>query len=215
MRKQNPWPDISGLDGQSPYLWSLDGGGRHLIVDLIRDLNPKVFLEGGVFLGGSSLQWLANSTEDMILIAGDTWDIFVEEWIHSMIRNPAPWIVDMEPVRALEEPIKTHGIYKVALHNMRAYRHRIIPVKMPLEKLYGYVKQFVEPDIIYIDANKQHEDYLLAHEKFPNAIICGDDWEWRDDEGQFAVRPFVYEIAELRNCDVVVERATWILKPRS
>jgi hypothetical protein len=65
-----------------------------------------------------------------------------------------------------------------------------------------------------IDANKDRQDYLLAHEIFPRSILCGDDWEWRDAKGEYAVRPFVHEVAEARKCDVVAERATWVLRPR-
>jgi hypothetical protein len=79
LRMMNPWPDIRGLAGQPSYVWSLDGGGRHLIVDLIRERQPKVFLEVGVFVGGSSLQWLQNSPVDMTLLAADTWDHFAED----------------------------------------------------------------------------------------------------------------------------------------
>ena len=214
LQSMNPWPDIHGLDGQPSYVWSLDGGGRHLIVDLIRARKPKVFLEVGVFLGGSALLWLQNSPDNMTLLAADIWHPGTADWVFQMAREPEPWITDMEPVRALQTPLKEHGIYKVALHNLRAYRDRVIPLRMPIVELYGYVKTFTEPDIIYIDANKERQDYILAHETFPNSILCGDDWEWQDDKAEYAVRPFVHEVAEARDCDVISERATWILTPR-
>lgn len=210
----NPWPDIHGLDGQRSYVWSLDGGGRHLIVDLIREYRPKVFLEVGVFLGGSALRWLQNSPDNMTLIAADVWDQYTENWVFQMAREPASWIVDMEPVMALQAPLKEYGIYKVALHNLRDFRDRVIPLRMRVAMLYGYVRTFIEPEIIYIDANKERQDYVLAHETFPRSILCGDDWEWQDAKGEYAVRPFVHEVAEARNCDVVAERATWVLRPR-
>jgi hypothetical protein len=214
LRSLNPWPDLSGLDGQPSYIWSLDGGGRHLIVQLIRECRPKIFLEVGVFLGGPSLQWLQNSDSDMILLAADTWNQVVENWVFKMASEPAPWIPDMNPVLALQRPIKEYGIYKIALHNLREFRDRVIPLRMLVGEVYAYLKTFIEPDIIYIDAGKQREDYILAHEIFPNSILCGDDWEWQDNSGEFAVRPFVHEVARARNCDVVAERATWILRPR-
>jgi hypothetical protein len=131
-----------------------------------------------------------------------------------MARESAPWIPDMKPVWALEIPLKKYGIYKVASHNLRNFRDRVIPIRMSTSRLYEYLKDFVEPDIIYIDANKERHDYILAHETFPNSILCGDDWEWQDDRGECPVRSFVYEIAEARDCDVIAERATWILRPR-
>jgi hypothetical protein len=213
LRNLHPWPDVSGLDGQPSYIWSLDGGGRHLIVQLIREWRPKIFLEVGVFLGGSSLQWLQNSDSDMTLLAADTWNHIAENWVFTMASKPAPWIADLEPLLAVQRPIKEYGIYKVALHNLRKFRDRVIPLRMRVAEVYAYLKRFVEPDIIYIDAGKERQDYFLAHEIFPNSILCGDDWEWQDSNGEFAVRPFVHELAEARHCEVVAEHATWILKP--
>ena len=214
LRNSNPWPDISRLDGRPSYVWSLDGGGRNLIEDLIRERQPKVFLEVGVFVGGSALQWLQNSPDDMTLIAADIWDQATENWIFQMSSELPSWIVDIEAVVALQAAIKDFGIYEVALHNLREFRDRVIPLRMSVAMLYRYLRGFVEPDIIYIDANKERQDYTLAHETFPSSILCGDDWEWQDAEGELAVRPFVYELAEKRNCDVVAERATWVLRPR-
>ncbi len=214
LRRLNPWPDIDGLAGQPSYVWSLDGGGRHLIVDLIRELQPRIFLEVGVFLGGSALQWLENSSDQMTLLAADIWDRHAEDWVFTMAREPLPWITDLNAVLALQAPLKEQGIYRVALHNLRNFRDRVIPLRMRVSQVYSYVKNFVEPDIVYIDANKERQDYILADQAFPRAIICGDDWEWQDDNGDYAVRHFVHEVADTRRCQVVAERATWILKPR-
>jgi hypothetical protein len=210
----NPWPDVSPLDGQPSHVWSLDGGGRHLVIDLIRECQPRVFLEVGVFVGGSALQWLRNSPDEMTLIAADIWDEGAENWVFQMAHERPSWIADIESLLALEAALKEYGLYKVALHNLRDFHARVIPVRLPVRMLYGYLRRFVEPDIIYIDAKKEREDYVLAHETFPKSILCGDDWEWRDAEGRLAVQPFIYELAEARNCDVVAERATWILRPR-
>lgn len=214
LRRSNPWPDISELDGRPSYEWSLDGGGRHLIVDLIRERRPKVFLEVGVFVGGSALQWLRNSPNGMTLIAAEPWGQSAEYWVEAMVLERPSWIPDFEPVLALQAALKEWGIYKVALHNLRDFRDRVIPLRMPAATLYGYLREFIEPDIIYLDATKERQEYVLAHETFPRSILCGDDWEWRDDEGEVGVRPLVYEVAESRNCDVVVEQATWVLRPR-
>jgi hypothetical protein len=50
---------------------------------------------------------------------------------------------------------------------------------------------------------------------FPAARICGDDWDWQDAHGEIIVRRYVHEVASLRNCDVVAERATWVLRPKT
>jgi hypothetical protein len=137
LRSMNPWPAMDELDGRPSYVWSLDGGGRHLIVDLIRERQPKVFLEVGVFLGGSALRWLQNSPDNMTLIAADIWNHYTENWVYQMAREPASWIVDMKPVMALQAPLKEFGIYKVALHNLWDFRDRVIPLRMSVAELYS------------------------------------------------------------------------------
>jgi hypothetical protein len=214
LRRMNPWPDLSQLDGRPPCVWNLDGGGRHLVVDLIRECKPRVFLEVGVFVGGSTLQWLRNSPDKMTLIAADIWDKGAEDWVSQMADEPPSWIADLEPVLALQAALKESSLYQVALHNLRDFRERVIPVRIPVPTLYRYLKRFVEPDIIYIDAKKEREDHVLAHETFPKSTLCGDDWEWRNAEGKLSVQSFVYELAEARHCDVVAEGATWVLRSR-
>lgn len=212
LKVQHPWPDISSLDGEPSYVWSLDGGGRHLIVELIRDLRPSIFLELGTFLGGSALQWLENSPPSMTLIVGDVWGESAQNWIFEQMENPAPWIADVDKVRALAAPLQAHGIFKVAMHNLREFRDRVVPMRMSRAELYSEIKTFLEPDIIYIDAGKERPDYIDAEKMFPKAVLCGDDWEWQNERGDFPVRAFVHELAERRNCDVVVDRATWVLR---
>ena len=73
-----------------------------------------------------------NSPADMTLLAADIWGHAAEDFVFLMAREPAPWIVDMEPVRALQTPLKEHGIYKVAMHNLRNFRDRVIPLRMPV-----------------------------------------------------------------------------------
>jgi hypothetical protein len=93
-----------------------------------------------VFLGGSALRWLQNSPDNMTLIAADIWDHHTENWVFQMAREPASWIVDSEPVMAVQAPLKEYGIYKVALHNLRDFRDRVIPPRMRVATLYGYVR---------------------------------------------------------------------------
>jgi hypothetical protein len=217
LRCANPWPDISGLEGQPSYMWSLDGGGRHLVTDLIKEVRPKTFLEIGTFLGGSALQWL-ESAPDFTLIVVDAWSKKVadmEKFTQRQIDHPPAWVQDIDLLRRLVQPLAEHGIFKVAMHNLRRYRARVIPIVMTTKKAYAYVSEFIEPDIIYIDANKEKQDYHLAHETFPATRICGDDWYWEDARGEFTVRRYVNEVASLRNCHVVAEGATWVLTPKT
>ncbi len=68
---------------------------------------------------------------------------------------------------------------------------------------------------MFIDADKNPQDYFLAHETFSTAILCGDDWSWQDSTGAFVVRDYVAAVACLRNCNIIAREATWILQPRN
>ena len=202
---RSPWPDLTELRGHPPYLWSLDGGGRHLVVDLINRTKPTSFLEVGCFLGGSALTWL-RSASDFTLIVVDTWDRYAAEWLFRCAETPPPWVQDPAALEPLVRPVKTYGLMNIALNNLRDFKDRVIPLNMRAEEAYRYIAKFVEPDIVYIDAAKEWPEFLLAHETFPNAILCGDDWEWTDDDGEFRVRPFVWDIAERRGCSVETQQ---------
>jgi hypothetical protein len=68
------------------------------------------------------------------------------------------------------------------------------------------------PDIVYLDALKQHEDFVEAHKIFPDAIITGDDWNWRvNKDGTYPIRPFVETIAKERNGAIFADRATFVI----
>lgn len=210
----HPWPDISALDGDPPYMWSLDGGGRELVVDLLQSRPISTVLDVGTFLGGSALRWLA-AREGFTLIALDSWSPYAAAWVDTIIADPPPWMPDVGSLVPISAALHEHGIEKVALHNLRSYRDRVIPIKMPVETGYAHVRSFVEPDLIFIDADKRPPDYMLAHQIFPKAILCGDDWTWQDASGAYPVRDYVNRIAELRDCAVISRDATWLLSPRS
>jgi hypothetical protein len=213
LRSRFLWPNISDLNGHLPYLWSLDGGGREIVTDLIKRVQPRLMLEVGTFLGGSALRWL-EANPDLTLIVMDTWHDGAAQWIDTCIAERPSWLPDVEPLRPISEVLKQYGFEAVALHNLRQYRNRVIPVKMQCRDGYANVREYVKPDIIYIDADKQPEDYLLAHELFPQARLCGDDWTWQDPNGSYPVREYVARIAGLRNCAILVKDATWVLEPR-
>ena len=210
LRARHPWPEISGLDGDPPHVWSLDGGGRELITDVIQKMRPRVILEIGTFLGGSALRWLA-TRPDFALIVMDPWTKDAGNWVATVIASPPVWVQDIEPLKPIWEAIQRHGIAKVALHNLRSFRGRVIPIQMPAETGCAYVRSFVEPDMVYIDAMKQPQDYMLAHQLFPTAVMCGDDWTWQDEGGGYPVRGYVHHVAGLRGCTVLAKDQTWVL----
>ncbi len=121
LQQAHPWPDISRLDGTPPLMWNLDGGGRELIVELIRRRRPECMLEVGTFLGGSAFQWLS-SLDDFVLIALDTWHQDAAAWVDTIIETPPPWVADVESLTPIAAALRNFGIKKVALHNLRKFQ---------------------------------------------------------------------------------------------
>ncbi len=79
------------------------------------------------------------------------------------------------------------------------------------EALEYLKKRGIEPDLIYIDAFKKRIDVDVALDLFPDAVVCGDDWNWKNSEGEMQMQENVLGVAKERGLSVVADRATWIL----
>ncbi len=209
----NPWPVMSSFE---PIQLSLDGGGREIIVDLIKNYDIKHFLEVGSFLCGSTRKWLGASSHTHIVCA-DPWREGLKTYLEKLKMTLPSWVsaqVDIFQLDQIINNMNTYGIMEVALNNVSEFRDRVTPVRGSAPEIYEYLKRYdYNPDLIYIDANKEWPEFLGAHEYFPDSIICGDDWTWKNASGNFPVRDYVHRIAEMRNCKVISEKATWIIWP--
>lgn len=58
---------------------------------------------------------------------------------------------------------------------------------------------------------KKREEFEGAEAAFPNAILCGDDWSWKDAGGDYPVRRFAQGIAEKRQATIFASRATFVV----
>jgi hypothetical protein len=67
--------------------------------------------------------------------------------------------------------------------------------------------------LIYIDAFKSDEDLSVAAELFPSAILCGDDWTWRDEDGRLRMRGHVQQFAAAHQREIAADGATLLLGP--
>jgi len=50
-----PWPKVN-LDKLKPFYWSIDGGGKSLVDNVIAENKVTLMAEIGVYLGGSCLR---------------------------------------------------------------------------------------------------------------------------------------------------------------
>lgn len=209
LRRDNPWPERLHAE---PFYLSLDGGGRHLVTSAIREHDVTLMIEVGSFLCGSTLQWLDAST-DLTVIGVDPWDGNWGPYVRGMT-DPAGLgrLATALDVEHLGELIEAHGNYAVALNNVRAYGDRFIPVRrFSPEALHYLHSRGVEPGLVYIDAFKEVDDLAAANQLFPNAVLCGDDWSWRDESGSLRMQDHVTNFATERGLEVQAIGATWIL----
>ena len=211
LARDNPFPELP--DELEPFYFALDAGGRHLVTDAIRERNLTLMVEVGCFLCGSTRQWL-ESSPSLTVIGVDPWD---DNWGRNIRKKLA---ANHGSVRTLRDPIATaesvekYGNYRAALNNVAEWRDRFIPVRRRSPEALFYLKQRnIRPQMIYLDAYKEEEDLLVAHELFPDAILCGDDWDWLDENGEPAMQHNVQRFAADYGFNITAEAATWVLAP--
>ncbi|MFN3214185.1 MAG: hypothetical protein ACE37M_13860 [Henriciella sp.] len=202
-------PNIEGI---APYRYTLDGGGRHAVQQLIDENNAKLLLEVGVYLGGSCYEWLGHSDE-LHVIGVDTWsDAYNARADLTRYREiNTSCFRYIDDIDAFIESTVEHGFYASALANLSVFGDRFHPYRGHApEALFEIRDLGVEPDIIYIDSAKDRINLNAAYECFPNAKLCGDDWTWGASLGH-PMQEAVNGFAEENGFKVRASGATWVL----
>lgn len=220
LRRDNPWPEF-GYGEIEPFSLPLDGGGkagREIVAEAIKAHNVELMLEVGCFLCGSTLQWLKTS-DKLTVIGADPWDAnwaaYVEQLPFDVARARTVWHLSDEQLATIVHNQRHYGSFCVAMNNVRLYKSRFIPVRRKAPEVFSYLKlREIEPQLIYIDADKKGGDLEEAHKLFPNAIICGDDWLWPDETGVLRMQEIVKAFAEAHNFEIKSARQTWLLQPK-
>lgn len=199
------WPEVAHIDS---YDFSLDGGGRTLVTDYIKENSPKILIEVGCFLNGSSKLWL-ESSPDLLVIGIDPWE---GPWHETLVKykTSLPRCFDkIKDVDKFINSVEENGNFNSALANIKQYQERYIPVRgySPGE-LHELKRIGIKPDIIYIDSVKHREDLDVAFNLFENVKIFGDDWTWGKDEG-YPIRKAVTSFCEDHNLKYSALKATW------
>ena len=201
LSREYPWP--SERPEFSPANWSLDGGGKDLVIKRIDHDNHFLVLEIGVFLGSSLKQWLVVSP-DVYVIAIDPW---AGEWW-------TDYAQDHGRNSLAQQFSRQDGPYLTFLSSLWEFRDRLFPVRgTSPEKLYELAQLGVEPDLVFFDSNKTGEDIEVVHQLFPRAILTGDDWTWGLEHG-YPIRESVRAFADNHGFNIVFDRATWVLLNR-
>jgi hypothetical protein len=217
LRRDNPWPDF-GYGEVEPFYLPLDGGGRggrEIVLDVIKERKIELMVEIGCFLCGSTLQWL-RASENLTVIGCDPWDSNWAAYIENMAQDPlrarTVYHLTDEQIATIVRNIRRHGNFQTAMNNVRLYKDRFIPVRRRSPEVLTYLhERGIEPQLIYIDADKKRDDLDVVRKLFPNAVLCGDDWLWPDETGRMVMQEHVKDFAAEHGYEVRSARQTWLL----
>ncbi len=212
LRQKYEVPNVEGIE---PYYFSLDGGGRDIIISAIEEFSVNLMLEIGCFLCGSTIQWL-ESQKKLKVIGIDPWAVDFATILERYNGNPVfePCFFKIEDRERFINSVRINGSYASSIANVSQYKERFIPVQAySPQVLYELKKLGIKPQLIYFDSTKLMDDLSVCSELFPDAILSGDDWTWGEEQG-FPVQKAVNEFCELNNLSVISKRATWIITPK-
>lgn len=174
-----PYCDLNEVMEFSGHGWYAN---RKPMEALIEEVNPKIVIELGSWLGLSTRHIAETISEDGILYA-------VDHWLGS-------------PQSRINNPHLIPTLYEQFLSNIihAGLTHKVVPIKMTtLEAVHYFHSHGIAPDLIYVDASHEEQDVyndLVAY--FPlvkgYGVICGDDWGFGNDlPVQKAVKRFAAE----------------------
>ncbi|MFW2828525.1 hypothetical protein [Sphingomonas sp. ID0503] len=219
LRRDNPWVEAPPAP-IAPFHLSLDGGdgGRSLIEETIRDRQVSLMVEVGCFLGGSARRWLAAS-DDLTVIGVDPWEGNWAPYIRRLAAVPKMRAhiahFSREEIDAICDSLVEAGNFQIALNNLRDLKERFVPVRRRAPEAFAYLAQYqIKPELIYIDADKTRDALDEAYRLFPEAMLCGDDWLWPDENGVLRMQQNVIAFADEHGFTVRHVKQSWLLEPR-
>jgi hypothetical protein len=170
---------------------------EELLVPLVT--NKLLIVELGSWLGKSTRYWLNNSRARVSCI---------DTWLGSMDHQGREDVKDKLPT-----------LYETFLVNQSDFKERVYPLRASTIKgMLEVAKSSLEPDFIYIDADHSYEavfsDLTVAYSLFPDALICGDDWNWknRNQGKRKTVQEAVKEFCKVHKKEYVNNHWAWYIK---
>ena len=150
-------------------------------------------------------------------------DLYGDGWAEIIRRydeGSKPWMAEvLRPLRAIGPGAVSDLVHSLQLHgallnvqvNLKEYKDRFFPIKGDFLEVMDKVKACASVDVIYLDADKSEELIAKCVQMFPNAVICGDDWTWGEEQG-FPVQRIVKQICHENSWGYEAKRATWVIK---
>lgn len=203
IRRRFPWPDVIGDLVAVPV--NFDYGGRRLISELIAERGLRVVLEIGSAFGGSARQWL-EADPGVIVICVDPWPDFT---------GPDRGVAGHPRARPhTAQLLEPDGFYRTFLATMQDVRDRVVAVRAGgIQCLPELHALGLRPDLVYLDADKRGDEIPMCDALFPDSLISGDDWLWRDGYG-FPIQAPARDSARRRGRWLKTCGTTWLIDDR-
>jgi predicted O-methyltransferase YrrM len=200
---------LGQLSAELPYPYNtlkevlpFNGHGMYInavpMEKLIKELNPKIVIELGCWLGKSTRHIASIIPLDGVVFA-------VDHWLGSSEHQ------DSSDLPALYEQFLSNVVHA----NLT---EKIIPIKLTtLDAVEGFYKNKIVPDLVYVDASHDEASvYADLQAYFPlvkgHGVLCGDDWGWGGALG-FPVCKAVHRFAVENGLTVdLFEGWFWVLR---
>lgn len=185
------------IDGQlvSPYAgfdpvvapgkeaaWTLAGP----LLDLVREIRPKVYVEAGVWLGSS---FIAVTKELKALGLHDSYSIAIDTWLGALEFMCARNKPELDVSRNLNPRFGYPSVFYHFLSNIvsAGIASQVVPVAQTSQLGAKYlIAKGIKAEVVYIDGSHEYDDvkadlliywHVLDHSN-PNSVLVGDDLTW-------------------------------------
>lgn len=177
---KDPYPYIKSLNllpTPSPA-W---GGDANIFDRIITSVRPKIIVELGTFLGGSTITMaksLKRNNIDGIILAVDTWLGSKENWIRTECDSLHLYDNFEFGISGLYNKFVTNVIYE----NMEDY---IVPIPSTTDTAFDVLKNInILADVVYMDADHREDVVYKDLVKYSdilttNGIMFGHDINWQ------------------------------------
>ncbi len=204
VKKLFVWPDEMPNVPKDSHHWFGEGNKR-VLNNLIDELNPEFILELGSWTGAGSTSFILNKAPNSQLVCIDHWGTE----LHIHVKQKA-WETTPEELQR----IKT--LWETFLVNTWEHKNHLTPIRKTTIDGLQFLKPLNIPfGLIYIDAHHDYEsvlhDITISGEIWPDAVICGDDYNWPDG----GVSSAVNEYADKNNLNVIVNEQCWYYSKKS
>lgn len=191
LAQSHPWPLKCPPHGAGLSGWHSEDAKKFLRKVIPRQ-TKGVYVELGSWKG-LSMKWFLDTFPHLLGIAVDHWEGSKEH--------------KKDPRYAKSLPT----LYATFLGNLWAYKRRLIPLRentltgMELIRAHD-----IRPAVVYVDASHDYlsvsADIAAAIDKFPYAILVGDDWQ------HGPVRNAVKDASATFGRQIIYGKKTWQLK---